>query len=308
MSSPARTTALAAVAAFAALALALIPLGARAGAPSQPVAPGAPGAPRHDDLAAPWAWKLPKERVPIPVVPLPAAAGREILATAPLTEESPWQLRYSIPEDPKARAREERSRIAAEGKTVHREGSSLVVRPRSGPPLLFRNRTLPAAKDRDGDRTTFVYGGRIGTGSLYRIETSFEHDAPGSYLVSPSDGRSLFVHEGSDLVALSPDGSRIVAFNALNDPLTLVIASLAADGPSVELVCRAEGKLGVGLKGWHGAEAFDLVIQTGGGAKAQGAAARLERTTSGWRVATPDPKQLTGAFGCLAAPFPQPLR
>lgn len=211
MSSPARSTTLA-------FALLLVIFGATASDPARPLSIGSPGDPRHDDLAAPWTWKLPPDRPAIPTATLASGAAKEILAAPALEEDSPWQLRYSLSGDLKAIAREEEGRITAEKGAVRRAGGGLVVAPRSGPQILCLNRRILPTKKREGEETRYVYGGRIGTGSLFRIETSFEHAAPGSYLVSSLDGRSIFVHEGSDHVTLSPDGTRILAFNALNPP------------------------------------------------------------------------------------------
>jgi len=168
--------------------------------------------------------------------------------------------------------------LAKEAGAVTRSGKKLVVAPRAGRGVLFESRKLAATKTADGDSTTFAYLGRLGTGALHRVQASFEHDAPGSYLVSPEDGHAMFVHEGSDHVVLSPGRERLVLFNDVNMPLTVVVASLAAGGPKLELFCRAPGeKTKAELKGWKGAETVDLVVDD--------VPVRLSRAASGWTVA-----------------------
>src|SRR5258706_6341499 len=82
-----------------------------------PVPPGTRGGPRHDDLAAPWAWKLPEARGTIPTDALEAGAAKENLAAPPFNEDSKAQLRYlgfTSPDAPK----EEAKRIGADAGSV----------------------------------------------------------------------------------------------------------------------------------------------------------------------------------------------
>jgi len=266
----------------------------------KPVAPGARGGPRHDDLAAPWTWKLPEARASIATENLPSDAAKEILSTPPFTEDSKAQLRYLDVTEAGA-ADGERKRIAAESAAVKRQAGNLTLTPRTGPPIVFKNKNVPERKDREGDRVDYLYAGRLGKGGLLRVETWFSHDAPGSYLVSPADGRSVFVHEGSDHVALSGDDARLLTFNDLNPPATLVVVSLASEEPAIELVCRARAKAGVELKGWHGADAVDVVLRGETGAEKM--PVRLERTAKGWRVLTPEASRPLGDFACGEGPF-----
>jgi len=305
MSSTSRSTILALLALLA-LSLAILP--STAAEPAKQIAPAAPGArggPRHDDVAAPWGWKLPPDLTPIGTVPLSAEVAKEILDASSHAANSPSHLQPLPSEDRAATARTEQRHLVKEGSAVRRKGGELVVRPRSGRPVAFRNRRVPATRNRDGDGTAYVYAGRVGAGGLHRIEARFEHDAPGSFLLSPITGRSLFVHEGSDDVALSPDGARLVVYNELNSPHTVVVASLAASGPNVELVCRSREKAAMEMKGWHGPNAVDLVRRVGNEATAARVPVRLERSESGWHVGASGP---SASFSCFAGPFPEPLR
>jgi hypothetical protein len=245
------------------------------------------------DLAVPWTLPRPSGAVAAPTTLSPSDASA-ILAAPALDMEGTGQLRWIEGR----KDSDEKKALAAEKGGVTRNGASLVVTPSSGAPVLFEDRKTPATKTADGDELTYAYQGRYGKGRLHRVTASFQHDSPGSYLVSPASGRTMFVHEGSDHVVLAPEGAHLAVFNEDNGPLTLVVASVADGGPSVELVCRAkaEGKDSkVALKGWHGADALDLVLGE--------VPVRIARSGSAWTFAAPDPARLAGAdgFACASA-------
>jgi hypothetical protein len=244
------------------------------------------------DLAVPWTMPMPPGSVSTAALaPADAAA---VLAAPALDMEAPGQLRWI---DGRKDA-DEKKAMASESGVVTRNVAGLVVAPSAGTPLLFKDKKTPATKTADGDELTYAYQGRYGKGRLHRVTASFQHDSPGSYLVSPSSGRTMFVHEGSDHVVLAPEGARLVVFNEDNGPLTLVVTSLGETGPSVELLCRAKGeKAAVELKGWHGADALDLVLAPAGKATSEKVPLRVTEAASGWTLAAPDPARLAAADG-----------
>lgn len=277
----------------------------RAAGSPRPVAPWNLGPPAYLDLAGARSRPVPADRAPVATVPLAQAAADEVLSAPGLAGESPAELRNRGDFDPPRKA--EKALLAREGAAVRRTGKRLVVTPASGPPLLFEDVHLPARPDADPDGTSYGYAGRVGAGRLHRVVVSFEHDSPGSYLVDPASGRTAFVHEFDDAVVLSPGEKRLVLFNPLNPPFTLVVASISAGGPELELLCRAggDGRGSAEMKRWTDDATADLVLVLGKKEKAERVPVRLRRTSSGWLVETPDPGRLTrpDGFACFA---PQP--
>jgi len=278
-----------------------VPLLALLATAPKPAAPGSPGGPGLVDLAAPWGWTLPSTGAALPAEALAAEAAREILAAPALGEDAAAQLPSALIQGIEAAKRAEGPLLRAEKGSVRRDGKRLVITPRSGRPVLFQDQRVPETRTADGDRTDYAYTGRLGIGSLHRVETSFGHDAPGSYLVSPADGRTIFVHEGSDHVVLSPGKERLVVFNDLNGPLTVALVSLGAGGPALEAVCRAgtDGRSSAELKGWKSSETVDLVLLLGERGHEERIPVRLSRQGSAWRVAAPDASRVTATFRCV---------
>ncbi|MEO8671552.1 MAG: hypothetical protein ABI411_09590 [Tahibacter sp.] len=201
--------------------------------------------------------------------------------------------------------RYEQARLKGETGVV-RAGSRLTVRPTQGAPLSFADFDKPESRNADGDSARHVYLGRIGAGKLHHVEIGFGHDSPGSFLINPDNGKTVFVHNGGDIAALAPDGAHIVVFNTMNPPLSLAVASLAETGPVLELHCSATGDAAdrvAQFKGWHDANSFDLVLRKSGDAPdTQALALRLVRVGAEWRLARTDPA-LSGAlvgFACRA--------
>jgi hypothetical protein len=255
------------------------------------------------DLSSARRWSLPTDRAPVPVEVLPEDAARRILAAAPLDQDTPPRL---LNDGAKAALPKEKGLLASAKGEVRRQGPDLVVVPRSGPPLLFHDFSIQETKTREGDFQRHAYAGRLDRSPLHRVLTDFGHDAPGSFLVSPENGSVAFVHDGGELVAVSPGGERLFEANDLNAPITLVVAALPVTGATVDVVCRVggTGRATLAAKGWAKDSAFELVLGLGD----QGAEkipVRLERTASGWRQLVPDPRRFAAPDGlaCLAGPF-----
>jgi hypothetical protein len=247
---------------------------------------------------------------PVAVVELAAADAARIFG-APAIGEDPPLLRFSDDEfgcaQParKCSLQHEGKLIAAAGAAVRRDGKRLTVTAANGTTDAFVDWADAATKSADGDSGTHWYLGRLAGSGYERIEVQFGHDAPGNFLVNPRTGKVAFVHNGSDLVAPSPDGALLVTFNALNPPLSIRVAALDADGPRLVLQCSApEGKarLNPVFKGWRDARAFDLVIEVGEQRKAMPRLAlELAEADGSWRLGTGDAARLaTTGFACAS--------
>jgi hypothetical protein len=250
------------------------------------------------------------------VVPVTSAGESVPLSTLPASEAdamfdgdnpSPVRLRYFEDGGDCAAAMDcvadaERRRVAAEAGRVVREGARLRVVAAQGEPVEFVDWSQPATPDADGDEEIHRYLGRLDGSGYHRIEVQFGHDAPGSFLVNPTTGRTAFVHEGGDVVVLAPDGLALVTFNALNPPLSLRIAALDAAGPRRVLSCAAravEARAEPVLVGWRDARSFDLTVDF---AEGEREFVRFSREGAGWSVAASDPPRLAEiGFECQQA-------
>jgi len=245
------------------------------------------------------------------VVELAAGDAEDIFAAAAIDEDKP-ALRFSDDEyactkPSRGCSREhERRLVEAAGATVVRDGMRLTIKPASGAPVTFIDWKQPAGKSADGDEEAHWYLGRLADSFYERVEVQFGHDAPGTFLVSSQSGKTLFVHNGSDLVVPSPDAKRLVTWNALNPPLSIRVGALDAAGPRLDLQCEAAagGKpLTAVFKGWHDATAFDAVLEFGMPGKAMPrTAVRLGLKAGTWQMQASDPARVAGSgFSCHAS-------
>lgn len=197
---------------------------------------------------------------PLVPAPLAADAAQAILAAPEVDNEAKAQLPL-LDGDDKAARKHEGPRLAVESATVRRAGHTLSIQPKSGAPVLFVDRPAPRRADADEDGELFVYAGRVGTAGYHRVEERFQQDAPGSYLVSPGNGKSLFVSNGSYVVQLSPDGKWLLSMSGGDTHALMVVMALEAEGPRLSLLCRSPGTAGpAAFKGWRDAASFDLVL------------------------------------------------
>jgi hypothetical protein len=242
----------------------------------------------------------------VPATLLGAADAKAILTAAALDEARP-ALRFSDDQyacDPPSRACSEageRALVDAAGSTVKREGKRLTVVPSAGAPAIFLDWTMATTKSADGDLGTHVYLGRLAGSGYHRTEVQFGHDAPGSFLVNPGNGKIAFVHNGSDIAVPAPDGLRLLTFNSMNPPLSLRVAALDASGPRLALTCTAksDSPATARFKGWHDASSFDLALLPAGERGEEILALRLQHDAQGWHVASVDPGRVaTIAFAC----------
>jgi hypothetical protein len=249
---------------------------------------------------------------PIAVVALAPADANAILTATELGEELP-PLGFSddlfgCKTPVKSCSQQNEAKLLAlAGTTVKRDGKHLSVVPATGAALNFVDWNEPQSKTSDGDEETHWYLGRLEGSGYHRVEVDFGQDAPGDFLINAQSGKVAFIHNGSDVAALAPDGMHLVTFNTLNLPLTVRVAALDAAGPRLTMQCEAAkgGELVTAqFKGWHDARSFDLgiVVKHAGNKLEQQFAVRVAHGASGWNLATNDQAQLTAiGFGCNAA-------
>lgn len=228
---------------------------------------------------------------------LTAAEGAKIQAAKDIGADSP-ALRFSddvfgcVVPSRDCSLREERKLIDAEHGIVKRNGKQLSIIPAGGAALVFLDWKMPTTKSADGDAETHWYVGRLAGSAYERVEVQFGQDAPGNFLVNSQNGKIAFVHNGADVVALSPDGMYLVTFNALNSPLDIRVAALDANGPRLALQCHANDsgdRFVPVFKGWRDARVFDLAVNIEhGGESAHPLALRVSRDDHGWNVAASD--------------------
>lgn len=239
------------------------------------------------DLSAPE--HLPPSKRAAALTTLIETDAHAILAKPERGVEDSSQLRYLDQADAKLR-NFEKGQLAKEP-AVHRDGGLLKLKPKAGAGVEFRD------EQHGDDSETFVYAGRIGQAGYHRIEERFGQDSPGSFLVNPRSGKTAFVHNGSDVVELSRDQRRLLAFDPLNAPFLLAVATLDATGPRVVLQCRAsgEGVAAATLKTWGDDGTLELVLTM---AKPEGAALplRIAPGPHGWQLAAPQ-SPLVGKAG-----------
>jgi hypothetical protein len=227
--------------------------------------------------------------------PLAGDAARAILAAPEAGNDAPGQLPLLDGPD-KAARRQEPARIVAEAPAVQRAGKTLSITPQSGAAVAFSDRQPPKRADVDEDGEFFVYAGRVGAARYHRVEERFQQDSPGSYLLNPANGRSVFVPNGSYVEQLSPDGKWLLSMSPGDTHVLLVVMALDAGGPRLALLCRGggTGKAGPAMfKGWRDAATFDLVLTPVGPGQQgvlESVPVRFALDAQGWHPATPDPR------------------
>lgn len=228
------------------------------------------------------------------------------IVTAPTVAADPPQLKFSgdqfgcAPAQTRCVPDHEAKLIAAADGTVRRLDKRLVIAAGAGQPASFVDYNIPESQNAEGDFETHWYLGRLPGSGYHRVEVEFGHDAPGSFLVDPHSGKAAFVHNGSDLVAPSPDGAHLVTANAENPPLSVRVAALDASGPHFALVCAAPEKDHASeavFKGWKDANTLDFVftVDVGPEGKKVPVAVRATRSGAAWTVATNNAAALKGA-------------
>lgn len=243
----------------------------------------------------------------LPIGLLPAVSANDILAAPDLGQD-----RATLPFSDAVFAcaaqlagcliENERTLISAAAGVVKRDGKRLAVTADTGEPVVFIDWKMPESKNADGDEEVHWYLGRMPGSGYQRVEVQFGHEAPGSFLINPRNGKTAFVHNGADIVAPSPDGMHLVTFNTLNPPISICVAALDATGPRLELQCevgKGVDQAQILFKGWHDARSFDLVLLPRGEAGKEMLPLRVAQNAHGWSLATSDIKGIAATgFSC----------
>lgn len=239
----------------------------------------------------------PKSR-PVRYNILPRDAALAILSSSDHDWDSPDVMSYG------ANTEKERALIFGERQRIRRSGKRLTITPASGPPITFTNWSDPGGPQREGDGAKYFYAGRFGRFEYYRVEDRLEHDSPGSYLINPANGKMAYAHHGDDIAALSPDKVHLLVFNPLNlqEHRALTVASISADGPTVELRCvfnkRNSYDVSMSFKGWRNPNSFDIVFNFKK-SSVEPIPVHIEMAQKGYVVAVPDGLRLENEIGFM---------
>ncbi len=230
----------------------------------------------------------------VPIVVL-SAADAEAIATAPALDENAATLSFSDdefrckPASHDCSRSAERERIAASQGAAMRNGGTLTITTGASTSTVFKDWKMAESKSADGDGETHWYLGAMRGSGYQRVEVQFEHDAPGDFLINATNGKMLFVHNGSDIAALSPDGAALLTFDPLNAPLAIRVVALDKNGPAIVIACQGHGddRTKVEFKGWRDAQGanFALVARAERSRLAHATAFRLQRVNGRWQLA-----------------------
>src|SRR5262252_4528004 len=262
-------------------------------------------------FAAPGVTNLSRREVSRPAEPardvprewLDAEAADEIRRRTDCGADGPWQLAILDSDDRQARAVEPQ-RLASARHSVRRAGTRLVITPAQGKPIVFTDWSVATTRTREGDAETFIYAGTLVGSHYHRVEVRYGHDAPGSFLVHPTTGKTAYAHNGGNVVAATPNGLRLAAFETLNAPYPLVVAALDAHGPAVELRCRGDAgatRVTGAFCGWRDNTAFEVQFtsERGPSSVSVAAVARLTRLDDGhWRLFVSDDADTAVCMQC----------
>jgi hypothetical protein len=201
--------------------------------------------------------------------------------------------------DRHARAHE-RKRIASEHTVVSRRGDHLQILATSKTRVGFDDWQQEVRPGRDADSETFFYVGRLGASHYHRVEVQFGQDSPGSFLVNPKNGKTIFLHNGSDAVVLSPHGEWLLSMDPLNAPYMVTVTALDRDGPTLQLACwggPSATVVAASFRGWHSATSFDVAlnVKQADQKQPQVLPLRAEFGSQGWAVASSAPDALKNA-------------
>jgi hypothetical protein len=235
---------------------------------------------------------------------LAAGDAARIAAAPKLTDEE--QAILSVSDDvygcetpsPACSAAGDKKRLAESVGRAKREGNSLHVGS-----AVFVDWKQAETKSADGDGEKHWYLGTLRGNGYDRVEVEFEHDSPGTFLINPANGKIAFVHNGSDVVAVSPDGKFLLTYDQSNTPLAVRIASLDANGPSLVVSCVGDSsdEMHVEFKGWRDAAHVELAVVSHGAHSrlAKANAMQFALGGAGWTLAVADVDALRAVhFGC----------
>jgi hypothetical protein len=204
---------------------------------------------RHVDLADPEPPALPATARDLPI-----AAQRLSPPPSPCTDELPGRIGYSS-DDAAARRQNEASALASTGGRVARKGKQLSVSPARGATLHFVDYEQKGTAEADGDAIVYTFDGTLAKTRLWRVEVHYQHDAPGSWLIDPETGVSLFVHNGGQTTAVSNDGRWLFNAEPYNAPFRVTLTDLADPAFPNRVDCRVTQATAAGTLGACGFDA-----------------------------------------------------
>ncbi len=238
--------------------------------------------------------------------PLAAEDAARIAAAPKLTDEE--QAILSTSDDvygcetpsPACSSAGDKKRLAESGGRAKREGNTLHVGS-----AVFVDWKKAETKSADGDGEKHWYLGTLRGSGYDRVEVEFEHDSPGTFLINPASGKIAFVHNGSDVAALSPDGKFVLTYDQGSSPLAVRIGALDVDGPSLVVSCTGDSndEMHVEFKGWRDAGHVEMAVVSHGvhSRLAKANAMQFALSAGKWELAVADVNAMRAVhFACSA--------
>lgn len=244
--------------------------------------------------------------------PHPKAKGIALETLNNNTGQIELMLRQSeVPQDTvlSVRMADEKSLILMHRDAVNRMDKVLSIKGQNNDVFKFINWSRAETNHQDGDGETFRYAGMLANIDYHKIDVSYLHDSPGSFLVSPKTNSILYVHTGDDLASISTNPPLLMIMNnGLNPPFGIGITNLQKVEGHLELHCqgRREGspKIIPSFKGWHIAPwiGFNVVLlveltDAGSNGHYEAIPVQFSQNNRQWHVFVPEPQRFTKITG-----------
>lgn len=246
------------------------------------------------------------------VPPHPKAKNIVLEALDNSTGKIPLILKHSrAPQDDQTvlsvRMADEKSLILMHRDTVNRMNKVLSIKGQNNDALKFIDWSRAETNHQDGDGETFRYAGMLANIGYHKIDVSYLHDSPGSFLVSPKTNSILYVH--SDDLASIPTNSPLLMImnNGLNPPFGIGIINLQKAEEHMKLHCQGRGdrkpEIIPFFKGWHVAPSigFDVVLLVemtdAGSGRYEAIPIQFTQDNRQWHVFVPEPQRFTKITG-----------
>lgn len=187
-------------------------------------------------------------------------------------------------------SREETRELASHHESVFREGNTLSIRAGKDKILKFRDWEI---KGGDGDGASYKYAGMIPKTNLHLVDGTFQHDAPGTYIVNSDSGRVWETWSAADLVALSEDAQRLfVMSDGLNPPFGFFVSFLAGADQGIEMECFTPRDQGIKIvplyNGWL---ELVLLVRLSDQKTYEAIPVSISQKQGVWHIEVPDPQR-----------------
>jgi len=216
---------------------------------------------------------------------------------------------FGDPEVLSVGGKNDKALISANRQIVSRLGKALVIQRENGNSIRFLDWSTAGGSDHEGDSESFLYAGALGNSGYLKVDAFYGHDAPGSFLINPKSGATLFVHSGSDLVSVSKNHRTLMTMNSgLNPPFGILVVSLNEAGYDITVRCQGSGDRRTSPKiipfftGWHVDPfiGFDLTLMiqqldSGTTPRYEAIPVRFSQKDSTWHVSVPEPQRFAQA-------------